>query len=39
MNYARFCSTFNDINNELPSKTTCKYYSVNEFQNLNKKGF
>ena len=24
-----------DINNELPSKTSCKYYSVNEFQNLN----
>ena len=23
------------INNELPSKTSCKYYSVNEFQNLN----
>ena len=26
----------NDINNELPSKTTCKYYSVNDFHILKK---
>ena len=25
-----------DINNELLSKTSCKYYSVNDFQTLNK---
>ena len=25
-----------DINNELPSKTSCKYYSVNDFQTHNK---
>ena len=27
----------NDIGKELPSKTSCKYYSVNEYQRLNKK--
>ena len=27
----------NDISNELPSKTSCKYYSVNEYQCLKKK--
>ena len=27
----------NDIGKELPSKTSCKYYSVNEYQHLNKK--
>ena len=27
----------NDISKELPSKTSCKYYSVNEYQRLNTK--
>ena len=33
------CSDFpsNDINNQLPSKTSCKYYSVSEYELLDKK--
>ena len=26
----------NDINNELPSKTSCKYYSVSEYELFDK---
>ena len=26
----------NDINNALPIKTSCKYYSVNDYHTLNK---
>ena len=29
--------SLNDISKELPSKTSCKYYSVNEYQRLNTK--
>ena len=25
-----------DVNNELPTKTSCKYYSVNDYKSLNK---
>ena len=30
-----FSDSFNEISNELPSKTSCKYYSINDFQSLN----
>ena len=32
------CSSSNDISIELPSKTSCKYYSVDEYQHHNKLG-
>ena len=31
-------SASNEISFELPSKTSCKYYSVNEYQQLNNLG-
>ena len=34
--YFSECSS-NDSSIELPSETSCKYYSVNEYQMLNKK--
>ena len=33
-----FSNSFNDISNELPNKTSCKYYSLNHFQGLGKQG-